>query len=172
MYKTLTMHELADEAFALDELIAMDDGEWTDEHEALANELTEKLVRKTDSFGAYYTDLTKRAEILRDEEKRLAERRRRLERDIERLESYAMLAMDRMNTSKITGTLHTLAVRKNPPSVKVDESILLNDQRAALTFTTEVTVTKIDKALIRESLRLGDTVPGCELVQSQRLEVK
>ena len=172
MSQTLTLRDLADEALALDELIAMDDGEWTDEHEHLANELTEKLLRKTDSFANYLTDLSQRAEILRAEEKRLAERRRRVERDCERLENYALIAMSRMQTAKLVGTTHTIAVRMNPPAVKVDEKALMNDELAKYTYCEEVVTWKVNKTAIKQALQLGESSPGCEMTQGTRLEVK
>lgn len=172
MSQTLTLRDLADEALALDQLIAMDDGEWTDEHEHLANELTEKLLRKTDSFANYLTDLSQRAEILRAEEKRLAERRRRIERDCERLENYAQLAMARMQTAKLVGTTHTIAVRMNPPAVKVNEDELRTDSIAWGRYAEMVTTWKIDRAQIKRDMQTGIQIPGCELVQGTRLEVK
>jgi len=171
MTQTLTLRDLTDEVLALDHLIAMDDGEWTDEHEALANELTEKLVRKTDSFASYLQDLDARAAVIRDEEKRLAERRRRLERDVERLERYALDAMQRMGESKLTGTLHTIAVRKNPPSVVVNEPVALHSE-STKPYIVEEVVRRIDKAAVKRDLLLGVTIPGCELAQSMRVEVK
>jgi hypothetical protein len=42
----LSLYDLAEEAVALDDLTAMDDGEWTPEADALATELMDKLVAK------------------------------------------------------------------------------------------------------------------------------
>lgn len=172
MPETLTLRELADEALALDELIAMDHGEWTDDHDALATELTEKLLRKTDSFASYVKDLEARAEIVRAEEKRLAERRRRLEADLDRLGNYAKIVMARMGHEKLTGSLHTIAIRKNPPSVEVDATLLAADPELRETFITTEIVTKVDRAGVKRCLLQGIDVPGCKLVYSTRMEVR
>lgn len=175
MTKTLTLHDLTDEALALDALVAMDDGEWTDEHEALADELTEKLLAKTDAFADYVSDLATRCEIVRKEEKRLADRRKRMESNVDRLSRYALVCLQRSGRDKLTGERHTIAVRKNPPSVHVfDEAALMDcEQGYALGLLRHVPEQWTpDRKRIADVLKAGQEIPGCELVSSYRVEVK
>jgi hypothetical protein len=72
--QTLTLRELAEEARALDALVDIETGEWTDEHEALAQELAGKLALKGDRYGDYVDDQEVRAAALKTEEQRRAAR--------------------------------------------------------------------------------------------------
>ena len=85
------LYELAEEAVALEELCAMDQGEWTDEHETLAQDLSAKLVAKADAFGGYLKSLEGRAATIKEEETRLAARRKALTL------SFARIAAQRLH---------------------------------------------------------------------------
>ncbi|MFN7341532.1 MAG: siphovirus Gp157 family protein [Opitutia bacterium] len=168
------MQELADESSALDALVAMDEGEWTDEHEALALELTEKLLAKSDRFGDYVAHRETMADLLRKEEKRLAERRRRFEAEVSRLKGYALICMQRMDRPKLVGARHTIEVRKNPPAVQVaaPDEFLYDDSALARGFVVIEEHRTIDKKKIAEALKLGEVVPGCELTQGVRVDIR
>lgn len=172
--ETLTLQDLTDEALALDELVAMDDGEWTETHEILAQELTEKMLGKSDRFADYILDKRSRCEALKAEERRLADRRKRFESAISRLESYARACMQRLGRDKLEGTRHTISLKKNPPAVYVEQpEILLHDEAAeAAGYVRVVTERTLDRKRLYEALKLGAEIPGCRLTQGVRVEIK
>lgn len=115
----LNLYELAEELEALDELVEMEDGEWTEEIETLALELTEKMTRKADSFAAYLKEIERLEEVAKDEERRLAKRRKTLGDRRERLKRYAVMAIRKTGRDKIAGDLRTLATQANARTLLV-----------------------------------------------------
>jgi len=166
---TLSLYELAEEATALDALTAMDEGEWSDEADALFNELAAKLVLKADAFGAYVRNCEAEADAIKTEETRLAARRKALETKATNLKKYALTALQRMDRDTVTGTVFTLKVQRNAPSVVVGvpaESLPTRFQRVVPETITA------DKTAISAALKAGDAVEGCELVSTYSLRVK
>jgi hypothetical protein len=166
---TLTLYELGEEQQALDALVGMDEGEWTDDHEVLAQELTARLVLKADAFGAFVGSLTATADAIKVEQDRLAARRKAIENTVARLKRYALQALQTMDRDKITGTLYTLGVQRNPPSVQVDVSAEgLADEYVRIVPATR----DINKTAIGAALKAGAEIPGCSLTTTYSLRIR
>jgi len=169
MTDTLTLYELAEEATALDALTAMDDGEWTDEADALFDELAAKLVMKADSFGGYVKNTEAMIDAIKTEELRLTARRKALENKIASLKRYAMGALQRMDRDTVDGTIFTLKVQRNAPSVTV---LVVADQLPPeYQRVVPATVTP-DKTAIGQALKAGVEIDGCELTTTYSLRIK
>jgi len=169
--ETLTMQDLADEAAALDALTAMDAGEWTDEHEALEQELAGKLAAKGDGYGDWLADRTARAALLKAEEQRLAARRKTIEAQVERVKRYAAHALERMGRTKIDGERWTVSLAKNPPRV-----VLAGDVVPALLppgFQRVVPAqVEVDLNAVKEALKLGDSLEWARLETTYSVRVR
>ena len=85
------------------------------------------------------------------EEQRLRARREYFERQKDRLESYVLAA---------------LAARLNPPSVAIEEGA---DIPARFLRVPPCPAPVPDKTAIKDALKSGEAVPGCRLVQTERL---
>lgn len=166
---SLHLYDLAEEAVALDDLLAMDDGEWTDEAEALATELAGKLATKADAFGGYLRGLEAQDETLAAEIARLTARRRAVITRTAKLKQYGLLALQRMERPKVAGDLFTLAVQNNPPAVTLTVGAdalppqyvrIIPEQREP------------DKTAIRDALKRGETIDGAALTTTQSLRVR
>ena len=169
MSKTLTLYELGEEQAALDALVAMDDGEWTDEHEALAGELAAQLVLKADAFGAYVAGLTATADAIRAEQDRLAVRRKSIETSVARLKRYGLIALQAAGRDKVAGTLFSLGVQQNPPSVRVDVAPdELEDQYVRVIPEAR----EPNKAAIGAALKQGQSIYGCYLTSTYSLRIR
>jgi len=166
---SLSLYDLSEEALALDDIAAMDDGEWTPEHEALAVELMEKLVVKADDFGGYFRDLEAREEVLDAEIKRLQDRKKRVASRLAWMKSYGCHDLQRIGRPRIEGTRFTLALQNNPP--KVDVTVLpdaLPDE-----FVRVIPeVREPDKTALAKALKAGVEIPGVTLTQTQSLRVR
>ncbi|MBY0490665.1 MAG: siphovirus Gp157 family protein [Gemmatimonadaceae bacterium] len=156
----LSLYDLCDEARALDDLVGMDDGEWSAEHEALHTPLMEALVAKADGFGSYVRDLEQRVEVIKIEEERLAARRKRLESRVKWMKEYAVTALLLADRKKLEGTLFTLAVQKNPDSVAVS---VLPDALPPEYVRVIPEVREPDKKGLLSALEAGVAIPGVEL---------
>ncbi len=165
----LHLYDLAEEAVALDDLLAMDEGEWTAEAEALATELAGKLATKADAFGGYLRGLEAQAEAIKEEEVRLAARRKAAMSRADRLRRYGLMALQRMERPKIAGDLFTLAVQNNPPSVNITVS---TDALPAQYVRIIPEQREPDKTAIRDALKRGETIDGATLTVTQSLRVR
>jgi len=166
---TLTLYELGEEQAALDDLVAMDQGEWTDAHEALAAELAAQLVHKADAFGAYVAGLTATVDAIHAEQDRLAVRRKSMEASVARLKRYGLIALQAAGRDKIAGTLFTLGVQQNPPSVLVEVSA---DALDAAYVRVIPETREVNKAAIGAALKAGTEIPGCFLSTTYSLRIR
>lgn len=166
---SLHLYDLAEEAVALDDLLAMDDGEWTDEAEALATELAGKLAGKADAFGGYLRGLEAQDEALAAEIARLTARRRAVIARTAKLKQYGLLALQRMERPKVTGDLFTLAVQNNPPSVNI---LVGTDDLPPQYVRIIPEQREPDKTAIRDALKRGETIDGATLTVTQSLRVR
>jgi hypothetical protein len=166
---TLHLYDLAEEAVALDDLLSMDDGEWTTEAEMLATELAAKLTAKADAFGGYLRGLEAQAEAIKEEEMRLAARRKAAMGRADRLRRYGLMALQRMERPKVAGDLFTLAVQNNPPSVAITVGV---DALPAQYVRTIPEQREPDKTAIRDALKRGETIDGAALVTTQSLRIR
>jgi hypothetical protein len=169
--ETLTMQELADEAAALDALVALDQGEWTDAHEALEQELAGKLAAKGDSYGDWLADRTARAALLKAEEQRLARRRKAIEGQVERVKRYAAHALDRMGRTTIEGERWTVALAKNPPRVVLDATVVPELLPPGFQRVVPAKV-EVDLVAVKEALKLGDLLDWARLETTYSVRVR
>lgn len=102
-------------------------------------------------------------------EQEMAERRKAIEKRAEHLREYAKTCMEIAGVSKIECPHFALSIRKNPAGVEVFESALVP---SSFMRTPEPPPPSIDKNAIKEALKAGQEVPGCQLVQGTRLEIK
>lgn len=166
---SLHLYDLAEEAVALDDLLAMDDGEWTDEAEALATELAGKLAGKADAFGGYLRGLEAQDEALAAEIARLTARRRAVIARTAKLKQYGLLALQRMDRPKVAGDLFTLAVQNNPPSVNI---LVGTDDLPPQYVRIIPEQREPDKTAIRDALKRGETIDWATLTVTQSLRVR
>lgn len=166
---SLHLYDLAEEAVALDDLLAMDDGEWTDEAEMLATELAGKLATKADAFGGYLRGLEAQDEALAAEITRLTARRRAIIARTSKLKEYGLLALQRMDRPKVAGDLFTLAVQNNPPSVALTVGVDALPPQYVRTIPEQ---REPDKTAIRDALKRGETIDGATLTTTQSLRVR
>jgi uncharacterized protein YqgV (UPF0045/DUF77 family) len=159
---SLTLYDITAEQRALDAMVTMDEGEWTDETEALFQDLVSKMVEKADNFGRYVRTRESIVAAIKDEEKRLADRRKAIENHVDRLKSYAVMCMRLMQRDKIEGTTFTLAVQKNNVTAIIEaeaEELLEAFQKYhPATFS-------VDRAAVLAALKAGVEVPGCALAE-------
>jgi hypothetical protein len=169
--ETLTMQELADEAAALDAIIAMDEGEYSDDTEALEQELAAKLATKGDGYGDWLADRTARAAALKAEEQRLAARRKAMEAQVDRVKRYAAHALERMGRTKIEGDRWTLSLAKNPPRVVLDDTVVPSLLPPGFQRVIPAKV-EVDLNAVKDALKLGDSLEWARLETTYSVRVR
>ncbi len=124
------------------------------------------IEEKLENIGKVIKNLEAEAAAFKEEEKRLADRRRSLENNIKHLKQYAENSMVVTGDKKIKAGLFTFAIQKNPPSVSV-----FNDVIVPKKYYVPVDP-KLDKTKIKEDLKNGESIPGVELKQSESLRIR
>lgn len=136
------------------ELVAANDGLITEEQEqALILAFTTSMDR-LEGLCNWLKKIDLFILSCRAEEKRISEMRKYAENRIGRCEGW-MTPFVQSKKKIIVGT-HTLSVRKS-------EGVITPDGFDDPYFTKKKTVTTPDKKLIKEAIKAGDEVPGCEL---------
>lgn len=161
---SLTLYALADSYMRLQEMLAageIDDATFTDTMASLEGD----IVLKCDNIGAILRTLELEADAFRFEELRLAERRKALEANRERLRRYALFELEQIGMKTVKGPRFYLSVTVNPPKLVVDD-----EQKLPEDFWIEKR--ELDKAAVAAALKAGTEVPGAHLEQGRSLRVK
>ena len=106
---------------------------------------------------------------LKEEEKRLHERRQAKENAIKRLKKLMKEAMETAGEKKLVCGTFTTSIQNNPESVVMDEQYLENIPEEYLKFKEP----EIDKAKLKEHLKAGINLEGiAHLEQSTGLRIR
>ena len=161
----LSLREVAFEHFEEFFESIVEQSGFTPEQQVALGEQLKASVEKRDKMGNCLAWLEGQAELLRGKEKQLADRRRRLEKFSEALRSSLHQQMLDWGVKKVEGQEFSFTVKKNPPKVQI-----LNEDAIPPEFMSYSPV--INKSAIKDALEDGKEVPGAELVQSTRLDIR
>lgn len=167
----LTLYELTEEQRALDALVDMDEGEWSDEAEELFARLVEQMATKADDTGRYIRTREALAANIKLEEQRLAARRKAIEHHIKRLKEYIVFSLDRMGRDKIEGDMFTLSVQNNAPAAKAGPDADVSLLPELLTRYIPASFAP-DMSAILAALKAGEDVPGYTLERGKHLRIR
>jgi len=133
--------------------------------ESLDGELEAKAV----SIAQFTRNLDSTAAAVREAGKSMLERAARLEKRAESIRNYMLYQFQFAGVTKIECPWFVISIRKNPPAVVIDDEKSVPED-----FKTvpEPPAPRPDKVKIRDALKAGEDVPGCRLLQSERLEIK
>jgi DNA repair exonuclease SbcCD ATPase subunit len=128
--------------------------------------LNDAIEDKAVGYAKVMKNLEAQAKAIKDEEDRLADRRRSLESNVKRLKESLEQAMIDVNMKKIKTELFSFNIQKNPPSVDVlNESAIPNNY-----FIPQDP--KLDKKAILADLKNGVEIPGATMKQSEGLRIR
>jgi len=103
--------------------------------------------------------------VIREEEQRLAERRRAIEAKVERLKTYLQEQLEVAGLQKVKRPTITVAIQANPPSVEIADETLIPSEFMIPQY-------KVDKKSILERLKNGEEIPGCSLKQTKGVRIR
>ncbi|MCR8987901.1 siphovirus Gp157 family protein [Brevibacillus laterosporus] len=137
--------------------------------EALVNTLQaleDAIENKADNIAKMVRNIAAEVDVIKLEEARLAERRRRLEKKQEGLKLHLKEKLEFAGLKKVQTPIFTISVKKNPGSVQV-----VNENEIPQMFW--VTPPPIlDKKSMSERLKSGEEIPGVTLVKGTSLQIK
>lgn len=156
----LSLADYTDEMLALDDLAAMDDGEWTEAHQALAEELLTRLADKVDHLVLYRETLRQKAASARAYAKEVSKKADRVEERVAWLDRYVLAQLERSGRERMEGDLHTIRRQRNNPSVIV-EVLPANLPEAFVRVIPEQR--EADKVALLAALKNGEEIEGARL---------
>ena len=127
------------------------------------------LTVKATNVGFVVRNLEALAASIKDAEAQMAARRKAVENRAKSLKSYLLSGMNFAGIQKIESPHFVISIKKNPPAVDVFEPELV-----PLIYLRQPPPPppEIDKKAIAEALKSGQDVPGCELTQGERLDIR
>jgi hypothetical protein len=141
------------------------DGELTQEdfQQALA-ELEQSKVEKCGNAICYLNMLKHGIEDMKAEEKRIATMRKALESRAKNLESAFAYVLKNMGDKEVITKYGVMKVRKNPPSVVVDDVTKIDSK-----YTRQKIQIDVDKIAIKKAIQNNENVVGAHLEQTEKL---
>jgi phage host-nuclease inhibitor protein Gam len=166
----MRLYELADRYLQIAELAfeeCDDDGAIDAELARMLSQIQCDIDSKLAAICRVVRDLELSAEMAKAEAARLSLKRQRAERHAERLKDYMKATLEELGEKKRkVDPIFTVSVQNNPPAVKVtDFDAVPHD------FDKELP-RQIDLQRIKDILKNGDPVVGCELVQGTHLRIR
>lgn len=131
--------------------------------------MTDDLKDKLENCCKYIKNQEAVIAGLKEEEKRLAAKRKAAENGVERLKKLMQMAMTTAGEKKLPCGTFTVSLQKNPESVVMDEQYIENIPEEYLKYKDP----EIDRAKIKEHLKAGVNLEGiAHLEQSEGLRIR
>jgi hypothetical protein len=127
------------------------------------------LEVKAQNVAYAVKNLEATAAAIKAAEQEMAERRKVTEKRAEQLREYAKTCMEVAGVSKIECPHFALTIKKNPAAVDIFEAALIPQSFMKM---PEPPPPSPDKAAIKAAIQAGNEVPGAQLSQGTRLDIK
>ena len=124
---------------------------------------------KATGVCAYIGNLEAMVGSIKEAEKKMAARRKKLQKNAEGLKRYLIINMERLNMNKIETAQFVATIKKNPPKVVINDEDEVPEE-----YWAKQVKWIVDKAKIKKALK-GDakiSIKGAEINQEKRLEIK
>lgn len=102
---------------------------------------------------------------LRDEEIRLADKRKSIGNKKENLKEYLFSSMRAIGKPKMKAGIFNINIQKNPQSIKIIDENIIPDKY-------KITSYKLDKKQLKEDIKEGLDIEGAELVQTEGIRIR
>lgn len=127
------------------------------------------IQAKIESYAFVIRNMEALPDAIKAEEKRLADRRKSIEKRVDAIKGWLFDNMQRANITKIESPVFTVALQNNPPSVVIDDESLIPSDYMSV---PKLPPPSPDKTLIAKAIKDGYEVKGAHLETKQRLVIK
>lgn len=127
------------------------------------------IQTKIESYCFVIRNMEAMPDAIKAEEKRLAERRKAIEKRVDSIKHWLFTNMQMAGISKIESPVFTVALQNNPASVVIDDESLIPTDYMRV---PDAPPPSPDKTLIKQAINDGFEMPGARLQTSQRLVIK
>ena len=158
----MKLYELSNEYLEVLDLLSEEDNV---ELNDLLLKIDEEIELKAENIGKVLKSLEGNVAALKDEEKRLSNRRRGIENNIKNLKSYLENEMIAVGKKKFKTDLFSFGIQKNPPSLDISSEDNIPEEYYELTRSL------IRKDLLKD-MKEGLVIDGVSLKQSESLRIR
>ena len=127
------------------------------------------IQQKIEDYAFVIRNMEALPEQIKAEEKRLADRRKAIEKRVDHIKNWLLVNMQQAGITKIESPVFTVALQNNPASVIIDDESLIDDGFKRLPEPLPLVV---DKKLIKAAIDAGQVVEGAHIEVKQRLVIK
>lgn len=120
---------------------------------------------KYENIGRLIRNLTAKAEMIGKEEKFLATKKKRTEKNVKNLKLYLYDCLKLTNKQKIETDLFKFSIQKNQPALMIEDEKNIPEE---FFYNEKV----LDKNLLKEKLKEGLEITGASLKQSESLRIR
>ena len=135
--------------------------------ESALGQVEDNIEIKAESMAKLIKGTQADIDFIKSEEKRLADKRKVLERNQNNIKAYLENQLRIMEIDKVKTPLFVVALQKNPPSVAIVDEDLIPEQ-----FKKTVTTTTVVKKDLLEALKSGQVIEGAEIKQGKSLRIR
>lgn len=127
----------------------------------------DEINTKIDNYAKVLSRMSSNVSLLGSEIKRLQDKKKFVEKNIDRLKENLITGLSNIGVSKYK--TDTVSVRVS----ETDKVDILDENDVPMDFKTEAVITKIDKQKIKRALKKGGTsIKGVTLVKSKYVVIK
>ena len=131
------------------------------------NAVSEDIFEKADGYAKIMRNMASEAEAIKAEEKRLYARRKTLENGVERLKAAMYNAMILTGAKKLSTSIGSWNIQKNPQSVNV-----LDVSKVPARFLIEQPPTVDKRAMLEEFKLTGEIFDGVEITRGESVRFR
>lgn len=124
------------------------------------------ITDKAESIAKLIKSIDADIEAIQAEEKRLYDRRKALENRRNSIKEYLETQLISAGIDKVKGTLFTISIQNNPPSVNIQDDATVPEKY----YIPQPP--KLDKRALIEDLKAGAQYEGIELVQTKGVRIR
>lgn len=124
------------------------------------------ITDKAESIAKLIKSIDADIEAIQAEEKRLYDRRKALENRRNSIKEYLETQLISAGIDKVKGTLFTISIQNNPPSVNIQDDAIVPEKY----YIPQPP--KLDKRALIEDLKAGAQYEGIELVQTKGVRIR
>lgn len=177
-----TLYEITEQFRSIFSMLEENGGELTEEIVDQMGGLEIDLEAKVDGYCKRICDLEGDTEKFKQEESRLATRRKAMEMEIESLKEWMKSCLKAIGKDKVKTEIFSVQIQRSAPAVVVeDESAIPEEYRIASVEVALIGLPEIllpyakiraNKTEIAKHLKEGEEIPGVRLESSEYLRIR
>lgn len=149
------------------EIVELEEQMNDDQIELIKKAIEEEIVDKTGNIIKVVKSIEGDIKAIDEEVKRLNKLKKIKKNAVDNIKLYTKLQLESIGTKKLNTPLGNISIRKSPAALVInDETLIPKD------YYEEEIVKNLNKEVIKDLLKQGKEIPGCELRQGTSLTIK